>query len=78
MDDGRGPANWDGLTAELKLDNTATLQVGWLRAAESNCSNATSGICSGGRNQATGDADLIYVRVPMNVGGLDLAQRRDE
>ena len=62
----------DGLTAELKLDNTATLQVGWLRAAESNCSNATSGICSGGRNQATGDADLIYVRVPMNVGGLVL------
>ena len=33
----------DGLTAELKLDNTATLQVGWLRAAESNCSNASLG-----------------------------------
>ena len=74
----------DGLTAELKLDNTATLQVGWLRAAESNCSNATSGDMQ--RRPQPGDRrcrpDLCPGahdhRGPGAGAHLDLAQRRDE
>ncbi|MDE0145996.1 MAG: alginate export family protein [Nitrospira sp.] len=66
----------DGLTAELKLSNTATLEVGWLRTEERNCTGPTTGNCIGGTQvpgvNATSDADIVYVRTPMNVGGLVL------
>lgn len=62
----------DGLTANYTLGKTASLEVGWLRTAESNCGAATSGGCSGGDNKATSDADVIYVRAPINVMGLTL------
>ena len=66
----------DGLTAELKLSNTATLEVGWLRTEERNCTGPSTGNCIGGTQvpgvNATSDADIVYVRAPMNVGGLVL------
>lgn len=71
----------DGLTANYKINKMANFQVGWLRTAERNCTNTdgdtlpTSGNCIGptqGRNNATDDADVIYVRAPMKVMGLVL------
>ena len=66
----------DGLTAELKLSNTATLEVGWLRTEERNCTGPSTGNCIGGTQvpgvNATSDADIVYARAPMNVGGLIL------
>lgn len=93
----------DGLTANYKINKTASFQVGWLRTAERNCATTTtnvrtseeggkaghthshtstvragaptSGNCIGptqGSNNATDDADVIYVRAPMKVMGLVL------
>ena len=38
----------DGLTANYKLSKSTTLQVGWLRTAERNCLDSTTGNCIGG------------------------------
>lgn len=65
----------DGLTANYKINKMASFQIGWLRTAERNCTNPTSGNCIGGTqgsNNATDDADVIYVRAPMKVMGLVL------
>ena len=58
----------DGLTANYKLSKTTTLQAGWLRTAERNCANVTSGGCGG--SPAVNDGDVVYVRAPMKVAGL--------
>ena len=60
----------DGLTLNYKVSKATTLQAGWLRTAESNCSNPTSGGCGGAR--ASTDADVVYVRAPMKIAGLVL------
>ena len=70
----------DGLTANYKLSKSTTLQVGWLRTAERNCSGPTTGNCIGpaantgsqGSAEATDDADVVYVRAPMKVAGVVL------
>ena len=75
----------DGLTANYKINKTASFQVGWLRTAERNCATTSSdgdrhrqpraGGCIGptqGSTRATDDADVIYVRAPMKVMGLVL------
>ena len=70
----------DGLTANYKINKTASFQVGWLRTAERNCSSSHGaqprvGGCIGGTqgsNRATDDGDVIYVRAPMKVMGLVL------
>ena len=40
----------DGLTANYKLSKTTTLQVGWLRTAERNCSMQQVTVLGGTRN----------------------------
>ena len=65
----------DGLTANYKINKMTNIQVGWLRTAERNCTNPTSGNCIGetqGSPKATDDADVIYLRAPMKVAGLVL------
>ena len=66
----------DGITTNYKLGKSANLQLGWLRTAERNCKNATSGNCIGPTQNtpasATDDANLLYVRAPMKVAGVVL------
>lgn len=66
----------DGLTANYKLNKTTTLQVGWLRTAERNCTGPTTGNCIGGTQvggiDATDDGNVVYVRAPMKVAGVVL------
>ena len=63
----------DGLTANYKLSKTTTLQVGWLRTNETNCSSAISGGCVGGSSSnAMDDGNVVYVRAPMKVAGVVL------
>ena len=64
----------DGMTANYKLSKTTSLQVGWLRTDETNCTtvNATAGGCAGGEPTADTDADVVYVRAPMKVAGIVL------
>ena len=62
----------DGITTNYKLSKTASLQVGWLRTDETNCSGPSGGGCSGGEPTADTDADVVYVRAPMKVAGMVL------
>ena len=66
----------DGLTANYKLSKSTTLQVGWLRTAERNCTGPTTGNCIGGTQvrgvDALDDGNVVYVRVPMKVAGMVL------
>ena len=66
----------DGLTANYKLSKSATLQVGWLRTQERDCSGPTTGNCIGGTQvsgvDATDDGNVVYVRVPMKIAGVVL------
>ena len=64
----------DGITTNYKLSKTASLQVGWLRTDETDCTtaNASAGGCAGGEATADTDADVVYVRLPMKVAGIVL------
>ena len=66
----------DGLTANYKLGKSTTLQVGWLRTTERNCTGPTTGNCIGGTRvggvDATDDGNIVYVRAPMKVAGVVL------
>ena len=62
----------DGITTNYKLSKTASLQVGWLRTDETDCTNPSAGACKGGATTADTDADLVYVRVPMKIAGMVL------
>lgn len=71
----------DGLTANYKLSKSTTLQVGWLRSNERNCTGPSTGNCignnrPGGANtpfaNATDDGNVVYVRAPMKVAGVVL------
>lgn len=66
----------DGLTANYKLSKSTTLQVGWLRTAERNCTGPTTGNCIGGTQvggiDAMDDGNVVYVRAPMKVAGVVL------
>ncbi len=62
----------DGITTNYKLSKTANLQVGWIRQDETNCLTATAGGCGVASTAATNDADIVYVRAPMKVGGVVL------
>ncbi len=66
----------DGLTTSYKLAKSATLEAGWLRTAERNCTGPTTGNCIGGTRpagvDATDDGNLVFVRMPMKVAGMVL------
>ena len=66
----------DGLTGNYKLSKSTTLQVGWLRSAERNCTGPTTGNCIGGTRvagvDATDDGNVVFVRAPMKVAGVVL------
>ena len=62
----------DGLTTNYKLSKTTTLQVGWLRTAESNCRTELRDCIGNSGRTATNDADIVYVRAPMKVAGMVL------
>ena len=65
----------DGLTANYKLSKSTTLQVGWLRTAERNCTGPSTGNCIANVSpptDATDDGNVVYVRAPMKVAGVVL------
>jgi len=63
----------DGITANYKVAGGGplkTIQAGWLRSDEGDC-DVSGGGCSTATNSGTvGDANLMYVRMPMKVGGI--------
>jgi hypothetical protein len=58
----------DGITAQMKLRG-GTLQAGWIRSREADCTTSGGG-CAGGNAAASTDADLIFVRLPFKAGGI--------
>ena len=65
----------DGITTKYKFNNTASLEVGWLKTEDrQDCGSPTAGGCinGNGNGTATDEANLIFVRLPMKVVGATL------
>jgi hypothetical protein len=66
----------DGATLNYKLSDMITLESGWLRSKESDCTaaggqGANGGGCGGG-SKASADADIVFLRGIMKVAGITI------